>query len=910
MESRVNYAARPDFGAHVGRLGEAELRRLLRVACPGVPVPGSRSESAELLMTREAAQTAVSAATPDVLEAVKLVHVLEDSAAVEDIAAVAVWGSEADAMPHDGDQPPSNTRVPATTKDVAALMGRAGDLGLAWQEPAGVWNVPPHVSDILVQDATMATPVECLAEFTPRDVLRKRMADLGLLADAEIDEATDDEVLARLRAFYCSPRRVRALVSTAPHAIQKELLLFAREGIFLDESAWGERRAAAVAWAIDHLLGVKFGVPSAFDGVEGRHAEEAPEETSDAAGDAAADESAAAGAGDAADEAAEPDAPRLESPQQPKTEVNASLLSPVALALKLGRTWLPTPHPVEQRPAWIGAEEPGRAATAAVAVATAVMQLWEDGGYLGSGGLHEFAGAVAVHDFAASIGADESVVHEVVGMLAGAGFMNPITGQPTARSAGNWFTADASRRWAWLVAGWLRGPDRWVGEESPEGWMPSPELMATVAARIRREAVQFASELDEGMMWYPCCVESRLGWTCGALFDGLDDMWGMLLSRVMQGMRVLGLMVDGAAGKPARVVADAMVPAWFSGQEPTVDEAVDMVAAEAGELIPVGKRAQLLTPPSLLVTDRLELVAMVRGVPAHDLAVTLDSVADREKCGATSLWVFTEDSLSDALEDYAGDIPAILEEVGSVTAAGPWLRILRHRLHALEEAADLETLLPAHPTDALGAAEGAEGAIAAPGLFRDDEGAAESAGADAERWGGGGIDDPADEPIDEPGAEPVDRVIEQELDLGLDIAPDHTPVYADDVRGGVCADDSGDGARGGGAGEGRSDGVDVDDRFSGDAPAIDESIEPPLFDVADLAERPTATDRAASDPAAADRAATDPAVRESGATGKREDGESEGPSSSKKPEMTNIEDPLRRPDSGSGPGVPIQPPLF
>ena len=91
---------------------------------------------------------------------------------------------------------------------------------------------------------------------------------------------------------------------------------------------------------------------------------------------------------------------------------------------------------------------------------------------------------------------------------------------------------------------------------------------------------------------------------------------------------------------------------------------------------------------------------------------------------------------------------------------------------------------------------------------------------------------------------------------------------------------------------------------------IDESIEPPLFDVADLAERPTATDRAATDPAAADREAADPAVRESGATGERENGESAGPSSSKKPEMTTIEDPLRRPDSGSGPGVPIQPPLF
>ena len=50
--------------------------------------------------------------------------------------------------------------------------------------------------------------------------------------------------------------------------------------------------------------------------------------------------------------------------------------------------------------------------------------------------------------------------------------MNPITGQPTARSAG-WFTAvvaplgvAGSRR--------FRGPDRWV-RESLRGWMLSSE---------------------------------------------------------------------------------------------------------------------------------------------------------------------------------------------------------------------------------------------------------------------------------------------------------------------------------------------------------------------------------------------------------------------------------------------------
>lgn len=835
MESRVDYAARPDFGAHVVGLGEAKLRGLLRVACPGASVPPSRSETVEMLTTREAAQAAVSAATPDVLAAVKLVHVLEDKAAIADIAAVAVWGSEADAMPHDGDQPPSSVRAPATRSEVADLLSRAEDLGLAWQEPEGVWNVPPHVSDVLVQDATMATPVECLLEFTPPDVLSRRMRHLGLLGDGEEDVAAG-ELLVRLRTFFCSPRRVRALVSTAPHAIQKELLLFAREGIFLEESAWGARRAAAVDWAVEHLLCVTFEVPASFDGVSAEDGAPLAHHEARSADD---DEpllrdGAVPVGGDATSTADEPVA---------APDVNASLLSPVALALKLGRQWIPTQHPEEQRPAWIEAEAPGRAATAAVAVATAVMERWEDGGYLGTGNLHDFAGAVAVHDFAASIGAEDSVVHEVVGMLAGAGFMNPLSGQPTARSAGTWFGADASRRWAWLVAGWLRGPDRWVGEESPEGWMPSPELMAHVAGRIRREAVQLASELDEGMMWYPCCIESRLAWRCGALFDGLEDMWGMLLGRVLQGMRVLGLMVDGAAGQPVRVVADAMVAAWFSGQEPGVDEAVEMIAAEAGQFIPVAARAQLLTPPSLLVADRVELVAMARGVPRHELAVTLDSVADREKCGATSLWIFTEDSLADALEDYAGDIPAILEDVGSVTEAGPWLRILRHRLHALEEAADLGALLPADPPAGPDAA--------APASMSAEDGG-------TEEW------DMAD------GAD-GDRVVEQELDLGLDIAPDHQPVYADGDD--AVAEDTADDGR-----------------------APDDSSETPLFDVVGLFLEPTA--------------APDSADPDSAGPGERADGGGGSSSSSTKGELPTLDDPLRRPDSGTGPGVPIQPPLF
>lgn len=892
MESRVDYAARPDFGEHVGRLGEAELRRLLRVACPGRPAPVSRAETAELLMTREAAQTAVSAATPDVLAAVKLVHVLEDSAAVEDIAAVAVWGSEADAMPHDGDQPPSSVRAPATRADVADLMGRAEDLGLAWQQPEGVWNVPPHISEILVQDPTMATPVDCLLEFNTRAELLRKMENLGLVdaaehrAEAVADEVaalldgtvvgakgpdvlSDAELLARLRAFLCSPRRVRALVATAPHAIQKSMLLFAREGIFLDAREWGDRRAAAVEWAVEHLLAVTFEMPTAIDGSGNPQRVEG-------AGDAGR------GTGDDAD-GAPGDAPDV--------DLNASLISPVALALKLGRLYLPTPHPEEPRPAWTAPEAQVNAATSAVAVGTAVMQLWEDGGYLGSGALHDFGGSVAVHDFAASIGADEAVVHEVVGMLAAAGFMHPITGQPTARSAQKWFSADASRRWAWLVAGWLRGPDRWVDGDSQESWMPSAELMADVARRVRREAVAFAAQLDEGMMWYPCCIESRLGWTCGALFEGLEDMWGMLLHRVMLGMRALGLFVDGAAGMPVRAVAAGLGHAWLSGQDPLVDEAVEMIAAETGDFVPVKRRAQLLTPPNLLVADRVELVAMVRGVPGHDLAVTLDSVAHREKCGATSLWVFTEDSLAAALDDYDGDITAILEAVGHVTAAGPWLRVLHHRLRAVDEGLDLELLLPDEPVapalpaepeiepgnDMNGESEGDSHGVPHSNAAPDSRGASGSHAAS-----------------DFPGAS------------GSHAAPESESA---DVAGLV-----GEAGSSSVAENALFDVVGVDDGVVGENGVV----EPPLFDIPGL--RPSAS-LAGDDP---DQAESDGVGRPDGGAGAGAASEpgaepgrgaepergAESERGSGAADATYIEDPLRRPDSGSGPGVPTQPPLF
>ena len=63
-------------------------------------------------------------------------------------------------------------------------------------------------------------------------------------------------------------------------------------------------------------------------------------------------------------------------------------------------------------------------------------------------------------------------------------------------------------------------------------------------------------------------------------------------------------------------------------------------------------------------------------------------------------------------------------------------------------------------------------------------------------------------------------------------------------------------------------------------------VEPPLFDI--------------------------PGVRPSKSAlgGEPEISESNGAGGSGSADATYIEDPLRRPDSGSGPGVPTQPPLF
>lgn len=836
MESRADYAASPDFGEHVGRLGEAELRRLLRVACPGSSTPVSRAETAELLMTRQAALTAVSAATPDVLAAVKLVHVLEDSAAVDDITAVAVWGSEADSMPHDGDHPPSTVRLPAARADVTALMGRAEDLGLVWQEPEGVWNVPPHISDVLVQDPTMATPVAYLFDFNNRSELLRKMENLGLISAAEHRAAVavegaaervspvDDEpvapgapsgveLLARLRTFLCSPRHVRALVDTAPDAIKKSLLLFAGEAIYLDAREWGGRRAAAVEWAVEHLLAVTF--ETADDTTGGEHAQPVD----------------AAGAFDC----------------RPGFVLNASMISPVALALKMDRLPLPTPHPKEPRTAWTPPEAYVEAATSAVAVGTAVMQLWEDGGYLGAGALHDFPGSVAASDFAASVGADVSVVFEVVGMLVDAGFMDPVTGQPTARSAQRWFSADASRRWAWLVAGWLRGPDHWVGENAQESWMPPAEVLADVAKRVRREAVALAADLDDGMMWYPCCIDSHLNWTCGALYDGLDDMWGGVLHRVMEGMRALGLLVDGAAGMPVRAVMAALGHAWLSGQDPHVDEAVELIAAEAGDFVPVQRRAQVRLYPNSLRVGRPQLVAVVRGVPGHDLAVTMDSMAHRRKCGATSEWVFTEESLADALDEYDGDVKAIVAAARDVTAGSAWLRMLRIELRGVAEGLELEPLLPDEP---------------AADPFTDDD---ETNDVEAGRSRDG-------------------------------------EAAATDAADAVC--DGGDAMRQSAQENALFDVIGVDDGVVGENGVI----EPPLFDLPGL--RPSAS-----------LTGDDSDQRESGAAsgggaGPGAEGAAESASASDSgggagaADATYIEDPLRRPDSGSGPGVPTQPPLF
>lgn len=712
VRGQTDYSVERSWWRHWRDRGEPAIRELYLTAVPGragaaAGAGAARPGPARMLreiMSADGAVGALSEATVDVPAVLMLIHALEGRAHIDDLLALAWWVAETETFPHEGDTAPSPVRPAATRAEMRAVLDRADRLGLVWEEPAGVWNLPGHATEALLPEPTLATTVDHLLRFTGAAALTRRARGLGLIgAGEEFDPARHG---AALRSFLCCPRRVRALVSTAPHAVRRELRHFAVEGVHLDSADWAPRRREAVAWGLEHLLLVLF--PGEADtGAAG------PAEGEELAGD-------------------------------PAAGWNAAMPAPVALALRGDRHALPRPHEIEARPLPPGHQpDPVARATAAVAIASAYMDLWGHGGYL-DGDLRQFEGAVAAGDFAAVHGIDEGELFDVIGMLAAVRLIDPATGLPTAAAHAHWFTAGPAERWTWLAAGWLRGPDEWFGGVPRHPADPlSPERMAHVLRRACRELTVFAAGLEPTMMAYECCVEDHLWWRCGAPFFGRGEEWRELAGKALHGARTLGVFVDGVGGAPAAHIAGALSELWLSRQDLPADAIAATLLERAPGFVRVADRVRLRTRPDPGDPRHPQLVAVVSGVPGAHLAALLDDCGHREATGARSRWLLDPEALAAGIR-RGRTAAGIVADFTAAGARGGGRALLIRRLRALGEAVDLEL-------DLRLVGEGADaGEAAAPGADAPAE-------PDAGEADPGGPGDPGDPGEGEggPGADPA-----------------------------------------------------------------------------------------------------------------------------------------------------------
>lgn len=266
MTRRLDVSTKPDYAAYLRGLSVVDLRFLMRRHCPGVEQPESIAAVVDLLTSKEAAAMALAGAERDVLTALITLKALEGTACVQDLVDVSFFASSKETAIHDFDAANDDERRQATEAEVRALYERAERDGLVFQQPQGVFHIPPHLMELVPSESTMATPTHFLVDLAPYDVVLARMINLGLLTSDELTgEAPDkkqelpkDFLNQRVREFVCSPRRVRALVDTAPADIRKQIQYFAKEAIFLHRYDWSPSRERAVKWAEDHLLAVTF----------------------------------------------------------------------------------------------------------------------------------------------------------------------------------------------------------------------------------------------------------------------------------------------------------------------------------------------------------------------------------------------------------------------------------------------------------------------------------------------------------------------------------------------------------------------------------------------------------------------------------------------------------------------------
>nr|WP_120492319.1 hypothetical protein [Corynebacterium lactis] len=653
MNRNVDYFARPSYEDYIRGLGEVDLRFLLDRSWPSILGPRPEGDEAVHLLQSEAASTMVlSFCDPDVLDVAQMIHALEDSATVESLLSVAFWASEADTAAHDGPDGVDRQRRRVGKRELQELLERGQRQGLVWEEPAGVWNVPKHISERFPAEPTLDFSVLDLVHNSDLGALERRMDRLGIddldereaareafadkageepggssesRAQSEVESLMFSRAVSIARSYLCDPVRVRSVVASAPVDIRNELRWMVLDDKSIPLDQWSEQREDAVRWAEERLLLCV-----------------APLDP---------------------DSAVYSFAPREDS-----EPLVARFAAPAALALKDKGWFIRRPHRTEPYPGSIEPQELTEASVAAVTFASAFMEAAgsNDGRLKDPLDIYEQSSLLWIQDFAASVGADAFAAPWIVEMLVNAGLLDPQTGHPTPRALESWYSADATAKWGYLVAGFLAGRGQWSGEY-PWATADAGEYAAAALAygypRAAREVVSLAAQLEEDQKYYGCCVENHLLWRVEnlCLRNGADP--DSMISWLLEQAGILGILYQGQSSWQAMSIMYALHDAWLTDQYVSVPRMAELIAEYASGHIPAAEAVQI----SKLLTDSTpneRLSATLDGVPGNAVSMALDFIGDRETCGKSSRWIISEDSLRRACLAVDGDVDGLFVQLG------------------------------------------------------------------------------------------------------------------------------------------------------------------------------------------------------------------------------------------------------